>query len=267
MGIEMAAREEFARLYTGGILALLGVAQLAWPGCFASVTVFFRGARKSLSPDRVERLDRVIESRARAEGDEGRQSRLVGVVTIAAAALELLPQTPFIFPYAIACLAMAVALLVTYLRFRRVAEVRVAPLVRRTPLAALPPAIILAAALCFAGTAIFSAVPQFRAGAIAVLVSMGVLLWIAWRVAISPAMLFGDDPEFEYAVDAHVRFGRATGLVALACAPAVVLVCLAIAELPPSAHFLGAVTLLVLAGFAIAQAINLGPLVRPMKLA
>lgn len=265
MATDILARDEFARLYTGVVLALLGVAQLASPGCFANVTVLFRGARKGLAPDQVGRLERVIESRSRVEGRSGRQSRLVGVVTIAAAALELLPGIPFIIPYAIACLAMALSLLFAYLHFRRVTEVRVAPLVRRTPLAALPPAVIAAAAVCFVGTVIFSSLPQFRIGAFAVAASMVVLLWIAWRVAVSPAMLFGEDPEFEYAVDAHVRFSRATGVVALACAPAVVLVGLAVAELPPTAHFFGVVTLLVCAGFIVAQVINLGPLVRPMK--
>ncbi len=75
-------------------------------------------------------------------------------------------------------------------------------------------------------------IPQFRVAAALVVISMIVLVAIAWRIAVAPAVLFGTDPQVEYAVDKQVRFCRATGLIALACAPAMVFAGLAWAQLP-----------------------------------
>jgi hypothetical protein len=157
-------------------------------------------------------------------------------------------------------LALAVATLLAYLKFRRLSERRIAPLVRRTAWASLPPLVIAAWAICLAGAAAFAVFPQYRIGAIAAVVSGIVLGAIAWKVAIAPANLFGDDAQLEYQVDEHVRFCRATGLISLACAPSTVLVLLAGAALRSGPSVFNAVTWLVTIAFVVVIAVSLNPL-------
>lgn len=52
-----------------------------------------------------------------------------------------------------------------------------------------------------------------------VAIAMGVLLWIAWRVSVAPALLLGDDPQLEHDVDDEVRRRRVSGLVVFAALP------------------------------------------------
>jgi len=96
---------------------------------------------------------------------------------------------------------------------------------------------------------------------------MTVLVAIAWRIAIAPAVLFGSDPQVEYAVDKRVRFCRATGLLALACAPPTVFAALAWAQLPSLTGLLGFMVLLVIAGFIATMIVSLNPLREGIALA
>ena len=248
------------------VLVFLGVAQLRSPGCFDGIRTYFRGAWVGLSAEQSKRLKSVIEARTCAEGG-GTTVRYAGFFTISLGALGLWPAIPYILPYAATCLAMACATWMAYRKFRRATEPRFAPLVRRTPLEALPPVTILSVALCLIGTAAFASVPEFRIAAAAVVISMTVLVTIAWRIAVAPAVLFGSDPQVEYAVDKRVRFCRATGLLALACAPPTAFAALAWVQLPSLSGLLGLMVLLVIAGFTSTMVVSLNPLREGIALA
>ncbi len=241
-------------------LVAMGVVQLRLPGCFESVRMYFRGAWAALSNEQSERLESVIEARTCAEGTGGSARRYAGLFTIAMGLVAVWPAIPYVLPYAASCLAMAYATWMAYRKFRRATELRFAPLVRRTPLEALPPVAIVSVALCLIGTAAFASVPQFRIAVAIVVVSMTVLVAIAWRIAVAPAVLFGADPQVEYAVDKRVRLGRATGLITLACAPPTVFAAFAWAQLPSLSGLLGLMLLLVIAGFVATMVVNLNTL-------
>jgi hypothetical protein len=264
---EHLTHDELARLFTAGALVFLGVLQIIKPSCFWGLSIYFRGTRAAFSPEQRERLARVLAARERAEGNTDAYSRLVGVLTIVMAPIALIPAIPFVLPYSISCVAMALSILFSYLRFRRATERRVAPLVRRTVWASLPPLAVAATLVCLAGAALFAAYPQFRAGVLVVIVAAAVLFAVAWRVATAPAILFGDDSQLEYLVDEHLRVSRATNLLALVCAPPTVLVALAWATLPPSAHFFDVVMFTVAAAFVVVIALSLNPIRKRIRIA
>jgi hypothetical protein len=267
MSFEHLSPDQVARIFTACVLVLMGIAQIAAPGCFWGIGIYFKGARASFSPEQRERLNRVLDARRNAEGDTEMYSRYVGVFTILIAPLSVLPAMPYAVPYALACLALATAMVFAYLNFRRATERRVAPLVRRSPWSSLPPFVVAATVVCVAGSAAFGVFPQFRLAAIGVTLAAIVLCAIAWRVALAPAILFGDDPQLEYLVDERVRFCRATGLLSLACAPPTVLVGLASVELSHSTHAFGAITLAVCAAFLVVMMVSLIPLGQRIRLA
>lgn len=265
--LEHLGRDELARVVTMGTLLFLGGLQIATPGCFWGLSLYFKGARAILSSTQRARLVSVIDARENAEGVTDAYWRSVGIFTLVMAILALIPAVPYVLPYALSCVAIAFAMLLSYLRFRRATERRVAPLIRRSPWTALPPLALIPTAICIIGAALFGAYPQFRAGSAIVVLSAIVLLAIAWRVAVAPAVLFGDDSQLEYLVDEHVRFCRATGLLSLACAPPTVLVGLAWATLPPNSHFFTAIALVVYAAFVGVMLVSLNPLRKHIEFA
>lgn len=267
MFLEHLTHDQLARIVTAAALVFVGAFQINRPGCFWGLSMYFRGARAAFRPEQRERLAHVLAERREAEGDTDRYSRWVGALTLLIAPLALLPAVPYVLPYSLSCLAMAAAVLLSYLRFRRATERRVAPLVRRSPWAALPPLAIAATAICIAGAAAFAAYPQFRFGAVIVILSAIALLAISWRVAVAPAILFGEDPQLEYLVDEHLRFCRTTNLVVLACAPPTVMVALAAATLPSTAHYFADVSIAVWAAFVTAMLLSLNPIRKRITLA
>jgi hypothetical protein len=251
---EVAFGELWTRGWTAFILAALGVVQTFRPAWFYGAAASFKGALVKLSPEQAARLRRVLAARCSAEGGSPNATRYVGLLGVAMAALEFVPDIPFVVPYAIYCIGGALGMLAAYFHVRRATQRRTAALVRRSPFDALPAALIAASAGCFAGVAIFAAYSPYRAGALAVGASMLVLMWIAWRIAGSQAVIFGDDPQLEYVVDERLRVGRATGVAALACAPAVVLVGLAAASTAPDDRLLAEIALgLTYVSFAVAM--------------
>ena len=259
--------DQLARGVTAAALAFLGILQILRPACLWGMGVYFAGARAAFSPDQRERLARVLAARSEAEGDTDAFTRYAGFFTLAMAAVALVPSVPYVLPYAASCSATAVAILCIYLHFRRATTRRVAPLVHRTPWTSLSPLALVTVAVCILGAAAFATLPQYRVGGIIVVVTAVALCAIAWRVAISPAILFGDDPQLEYLVDEHVRFCRATSLAALACAPPTVLVLLAGAALRPDVRFFDVVSAVVLAAFVVAMVVSLNPLRKRLALA
>lgn len=267
MALEHLNHDQLARVVTAGALVFLGVLQIIAPSCFWGLSMYFKGTRAALGPGEKERLARVLDAREHAEGNTDSYLRFVGILTIAMAPIALIPAVPFVLPYSLSCVAMAMAILLSYLHFRRATERRVAPLVRRDVWASLPPAALGATMVCLAGAASFGAYPQFRTGVSIVIVAAIVLLAVAWRVATAPAILFGEDAQLEYLVDEHVRSSRATNLLALVCAPPTVLVALAWATLPPSARFFDVVMFVVAAAFVVVIAVSLNPIRKRIRLA
>ncbi len=266
MSIEHLSPDQLARIVTAIAIGLLGILEIATPGCFGSIKFYFRGARAALGPEQRARLQRVVEARVDAEGTDV-YTRYAGVFTIAMAGLALLPAVPMVLPYTASCAALAIAVFLAYLHFRRNTERRVAPLVRRNAWSSLPPLVLTCAGICIAAALSLTAYPQYRIPALAAALSGIVLCAIAWSVAVAPAMLFGDDTQVEYLVDEHVRFCRATGLIALACAPPTNLVLFAWAEFHVTPPLVVAATWAVLAAFLIVIVVSLNPVRKRIMLA
>lgn len=262
----------FARIYMAAVLVFLGIFQMARPRCFWGLSIYFKGPWRLAMPAQgatleQERLERVLEARERAEGNSDAFMRYAGIFTIIMGCLVLIPSVPFVLPYALSCLGIAVAVIGSYFHFRHATERRVAPLVRRTVWTSLPPVAVIATAVCLLGTAAFAAYPEFRVGVAIVIVAAVALLAVAWRVAKAPAILFGDDSQLEYVVDEHLRFCRAMSLVQLACAPPTVLVGFAWAMLPWNAPVFNVVTLAVAIAFVAVLVTSLNPLRKRSSLA
>jgi Kef-type K+ transport system membrane component KefB len=89
--------------------------------------------------------------------------------------------------------------------------------------------------------------PPERLSALAVAAATTILGIIAWRIAVAPALLLGDDPAFECAVDERIRIGRARSTAVLACAAPAVLVSFAVLTLPASYRLYQEIAPIVLA--------------------
>jgi hypothetical protein len=86
---------------------------------------------------------------------------------------------------------------------------------------------------------VLAPVSQLRPAVLVVAIATAVLGWIAWQIASGRALLFGQDPKMEYAVDERVREGRVMDLALLACAPALALAAPSSALIPSAYHTLG----------------------------
>jgi hypothetical protein len=267
MSFEHLTHDQLAHIVTAVALVFVGALQLIKPGCFWGMSIYFKGTRAAFSPEQRERLARVLTAREGVEGNTDTYLRIVGVFTIVMGLVALIPGIPFVLPYSLSCVALAAAVLSSYLQFRRATERRVAPLVRRSVWASLPPLAVAGTLVCLVGAGLFAAYPQFRAGVLIVIAADVVLLFVAWRVAIAPAILFGDDSQLEYLVDEHIRYSRAMNLLALACAPPTVLVAQAWATLPANAYFANAVTAMVVAAFFVVIATSFSPIRKRIRLA
>ncbi len=262
---EHILRDDLTRFAMAFAMLAIGIAAFAMPRCFAGVAGYFTRWSPQLPPAEQERLDRVVSAREDAEGISPAYGRYMGVAALLLAGLELVRAIPFVLPYALFCFTGAVTALLAYLQYRRAAERRVAPLVRRSPFAVLPPAVIVAVAGSFAAALAVAAYPPERLGAIVVAASTVALGLIAWRIAVTPALLVGTDPAWEYAVDERVRIGRARTVANLACAPVFAFVALAQPTLPAQYATVGNVAMAVVgAAFVVSLAASILPLRRPI---
>jgi hypothetical protein len=244
--------ELFARYWTAFVLVGLGTVQLWRPRWFDEVCFYARRVR-NLPPDLRVRVQRVLDARETTEGSPRTSLRWLGACGIAMGLLELVTGVQFAIPYAVYCLATSVVALVRHSQIRR-GERRAAPLVARRAVDAWSPPAAAALLGCFAAVVVFGCDPRFRIGAIAVGASMLVLMWIGWRTASGRALIYGDDPEIEYAVDARVRALRVNSIVALGCAPAVVLIGMASSWMTPGYETYGTVAfVLSYASFGVAM--------------
>ncbi len=222
---------ELVRPVIAGAMVFVGVTSLAWPRCTAGMAGTFTRWLAGVSPEERARLNRVVDAREDAEGLSSAYGRYLGIAAIVLAAFEVVPAIPFVVPYACVCLAVSVVTLLAYLQFRRATEQRVAPLVRRSPLSVLPLPIIGSVLACVVVALAVAADPAERLGALVLALSTIVLGGIAWRIANAPALLLGQDPPYEYALDELVRAGRARIVANLACTPVFLLAVVAQDEL------------------------------------
>jgi hypothetical protein len=250
------------------LMAAMGVVGLVWPQCFAGLARGYTRWAAGLSGTEKERVQRVVAAREQAEGISSAYGRAAGLVIIALAGLELVPIVPLILPYALICLVLASTALLAYLQFHRATEQRVAPLLPRSPFTALPPLLIVAVLCSLFVASAFALYPPERLGAIVTVVAMLVLVAVAWRIANAPALLFGVDPECEYAVDERLRIGRARNAAVFACAVGYVFVALAQPSLPALYETSGQVAYYVaLVAFIGAMAAYFIPLRARLRLA
>ncbi|HEY1680061.1 MAG TPA: hypothetical protein VGF98_00275 [Candidatus Tumulicola sp.] len=216
----MLLRLIWAALLAGAGIAILVRRSLGWWG--AGATCFFR-TPEGLTPDQVARLERTLAARRAAEGSAVPWRRSVGILAILLAIVELIPAVPFAIPYALFCLGLAASELICFSGMRRAVHRRAAALVPRSPLQAIPPFLYLTVGAAFTGVVLAS--PGMHPLVVIVIaVATAILAWIAWQIAAGRALLLGDDPKMEYAVDERLRVLRVTNMATLACAPATALV-------------------------------------------
>ncbi|HET6276885.1 MAG TPA: hypothetical protein VFE16_13220 [Candidatus Cybelea sp.] len=264
---EHAAHAEIVTRWAMALaMVVVGVAALAMPRCFAGVAGYFTRWAGQVPVGERERLDRVIAAREEVEGLSSAYGRGLGVVAILLAALEVFRSIPYVLPYALFCLAAAAIMLLAYLQFHRATQRRVAPLVRRSPFTALPPFVIAAMACSFGLSLGLATYPPVRYDALIVAASALLLAFIAWRVAVAPAILVGTDPQWEYAVDERVRIGRARSIANLTCAPTFALIVLTQPTLPQTYAVFGTVAVtLGSVAFVVSLAASLIPLRRQIR--
>jgi hypothetical protein len=256
-----------ARLTLAAAMVAIGLFALIFPDCFLGIGGYFKRSG-DLSPEERERLNRVLTMRREAEGVSGANGRYLAVACFILAAAELVPAMPFVLPYALCCLALAFTTFLSYVQMRRATQRRVAPLVRRSALSALPLIAMAAMLCCFAVVLPFVVYSSERLSAIAVAASTLILGVIAWRIAVAPALLFGQDATFEYAVDQRLRNARATTIAMLACAPAVVFVAFAAPRLSPELAFYGNLAWpIVLIAFLVSLVVSMLPIFRRISFA
>jgi len=211
-----------ARVFTAAVIGGFGAFLWARP-CYASPRPYFKCVGRLAPPER-DRIDRVLDARDDAEDVPVAYGRYLAVAVVALGLLELVPAVPPVLPYALMCLVMAGFTLLAYFRFRRATDRRIAPLVRRSPIQVLSPFTIAAIACSFVAVFAVAAYPPQRPGALVGAVAMALLVWVAWRIAQAPALLLGDDPQWEYVVDERVRVCRARNVAVLVCATGAVVV-------------------------------------------
>src|SRR5260370_42695697 len=101
--------DQLARAFTAAALGLLGILQIARPGCFWGLSMYFAGARAAFSPDQPARLVHVLTARTKAEGDTDAYTRYAGVSPTAMAAFEVIAARALLFPDAASARACALA--------------------------------------------------------------------------------------------------------------------------------------------------------------
>ena len=209
--------DQLARDWMAITLVALGIFQLRSPGCFESIRLYFRGAWAGLSNEQIERLESVIEARARAEGAGG-SARYAGLFTIA---MDSSPCGPRSIRHAVRGELLGDGLCHVDGLSKVPPRNRFAFCAARAPHAARSTS---------AGGDRFRGALSDRNGRVCELSAVSHRRRAGRRFddrlgrdrmgnAGAPAVLFGTDPQVEYAVDKRVRFCRATGLITLACAP------------------------------------------------
>jgi hypothetical protein len=202
-------------------LVAIGLAMFLRPyDWLGDLSPYFKRPAAKLPPFDRLRLTWVIDAREKAEGIRNGYGRYLGITAILLAGVAFLRAVPLILPYLLLCLGFAVVTLFASARFSRATQRRAAPLVRRSPLGVVSPFVAASVACSFGITLTLLAYPHLRLGASIVAASMMILAFVAWRVASTPVLLLGADPQFECVVDERLRTARVNSIAGSACASA-----------------------------------------------
>ncbi len=259
--------EQFVRPMMAVMAIAVGLANLIWPKNIADPSIYFRRAAASLPPFQRNRLTSVLIAREGAEGVSAAYGRCLGIATIALGGLILVRSVPLILPFLLTCLAAAIVVLLAYSQVHRASQRRIAALTRRSPLAAISPLVIAAVICSLAVTLVLAAYPLMRLEGIVVAASTLILGFVAWRVASAPALLLGDDLEFEKAVDDRLRICRANSAALLACFPAYLFVVFASVSVLGDDRSFTTGKLLVMAATLVAMTSNIVLARKPIRIA
>ena len=211
--------ELISRVVPAVVVGAAGLYYLAFPRAFAAVRPYFWNLK--LDEANRTRLDAVLDARKDAENLPKWLGFLMGAVSLALAALELVPSVTPVLPYALWCLAFAVMQLGAYFYFKRASEKRIAVLRVRRAFESLPLTVIVAQGIAIAalvGIAVAAAEPS----ALLVAAAAALTIWISWRIANVPALILGNDVPVETFVDDRLRLMRAVNTASLGIAPVVV---------------------------------------------
>ena len=230
------AAQNLSPVVAAGLVAI-GSLEILSPKSFTDIGTVFLRAQRDLDAETQARLRLVLDARLCAQSVSPRAFRFVGMCTVLMAGFVFVPGIPMVLPYAGACLAMAVAIVLTYSQLHHTAR-RVAVLAPRKSLVALAPATLISAIFALGCVAGVVMAPGFRVAGGLIAASTTAILWTAWRVADAPAFLPGNDPEMELAVDDRIRRNRVNGLCVLATAPIYALFNLMHWGLPHTEYFL-----------------------------
>jgi hypothetical protein len=223
------------------VIALLGIAMITgWQPLF-DLNQFFWRVRLHLNATQDRRLLAALDARRIDPELLGRLSFGLGIAALSIAALiavGIALRAPFLsvpILYGSLCLYVALCVVFGYAWAGHRSSRRVASLKRRSPGRTAPLPATLAAVVAVAGTGALAMYPDLRDGAIAVTAAMLVMLAGAWQVAIEPAVLSGNDPDVEDAVDKRLRSCRILTIFGLISGTSVATVAFAHMLLPRSA--------------------------------
>lgn len=213
------ATDHAFKLAIGLFMIALGIFMLVRPEALSSIDAAVGGSYPNLGWELKARLRQVVNARVQAESINMRFTQVLGIITAILGVVELVPAVPILLPYVTACVALAFQVLAVYLQVRRATTRRAASLAPRKTPVGLPPLMLIGATVCLAGTAAYAALvtPTVGSSAMFVIFSMVVMFAVAWRIAVSPALLLGADVQIESFVDERLRVVRTSSIVNLAC--------------------------------------------------
>jgi hypothetical protein len=248
-----------------GIMGALGIVVIFRPKPFGDIYAYVRRTFASATPERAQRLERVLDARAAAEAGSSPYLRLAGGIALSMAASVFALHVPILTAFGAACFSIAVIVTLAYGQFRRPSERRAATLTRRAPLFALSPVVIAYAVLCSYGGFQLLEFAQWRVGVVALLAAEAIVLLLAWRIAAAPARLLGEDPEVENLVDERVRYCRAN-LIAFSAAIPLYAVLTMTGWYAPHSEYYSAFRFAVDVGFSVTVISLVLPMWKPLAL-
>ena len=170
------------------------------------------------SPHQRARLDAVTQSLALAEAAPSWLGVVYFATAVILAGLTLVAAIPPFATYSIYFVIVALLNLIRYLYFRQTTRKRVAVLRVRRATDSLPPAILASIALGLVAM-LASALLTRDPWLVLIAIAGAAILLIAWRTAVAPAVLAGNDLAVETCVDEYGRRARVASTTLLAFVP------------------------------------------------
>ena len=206
--------ETFMHWFWVAAFAGLGIFMLWRPTRFANIEAYF--CRMRIGCAIRDRIMAAAERRKSIESISPVLGRGIGAFSILCSVIAALTRYPASMLYAIFCLGFAGFLGAAYLQLRNTQSKRAATLEIRSPFSVLPAYwyVLAFAAALFPLVDISS--PTLRIAAIIVSVCSLTLILVAWRLALAPALLTGEDSDAERFVDDRLRFIRTASTLVFA---------------------------------------------------